>query len=75
MKNTLVRLSFALFLVAFAAISVSAQVDPPDLPPCDDPNNPFSDPCPIPIDGGLVFLIAAGAAYGGRKAYELKSKQ
>ena len=75
MKNPLVSIGIALFLVTFAVVSVSAQIDPPDLPPCDDPNNPFSDPCPIPIDGGLVFLIAAGAAYGGKKAYELKHKQ
>lgn len=74
MKNTLVRISFVFLVMALAAVSVSGQVDPPDLPPCDDPNNPFSDPCPIPIDGGLVFLIAAGAAYGGKKAYELQRK-
>ena len=24
----------------------------------------------IPIDGGVSFLIAAGAAYGGKKAYD-----
>ncbi|NQY66562.1 MAG: hypothetical protein HRT72_02405 [Flavobacteriales bacterium] len=30
-------------------------------PPCWPP------PCTIPIDGGLSFLIAAGAVYGGKK--------
>lgn len=59
----------------FVAASVSAQPDPPNSPGCQDPNNPFSPPCPIPIDGGLVFLIAAGAAYGGKKAYDLNRKQ
>jgi len=24
----------------------------------------------IPIDGGVSFLLAAGAAYGGKKAYD-----
>ena len=24
----------------------------------------------VPIDGGVSFLIAAGAAYGGKKAYD-----
>ncbi len=32
-------------------------------PPCWPP------PC-IPIDGGIVFLIAAGIAYGGKKAFD-----
>lgn len=36
-------------------------------PPCFDP------PC-IPIDGGLGFLIAAGAALGGKKIYDATSK-
>lgn len=31
-------------------------------PPC------WPAPC-VPIDGGLGFLIAAGLAYGGKKAY------
>ena len=34
-------------------------------PPC---GGVFGD-C-IPIDGGVSFLIAAGAAYGGKKAYD-----
>lgn len=25
---------------------------------------------PAPIDGGISLLIAAGAAYGGKKAYD-----
>ena len=37
-------------------------------PPCFDP------PC-IPIDGGLGFLIAAGAALGGKKIYDATSKK
>ena len=31
-------------------------------PPC------WPAPC-IPIDGGIGFLLAAGLAYGGKKAY------
>ena len=40
--------------------------DPGDFP-C------FPPPC-IPIDGGLTFLIAAGAAMAGKKLYD-KSKE
>lgn len=32
-------------------------------PPCWPP------PC-IPVDGGISFLIALGAAYGGKKAFD-----
>lgn len=39
-----------------------------DDPPCFDP------PC-IPIDGGLGFLIAAGAALGGKKIYNSYNKK
>jgi len=35
---------------------------------CDDPP-PFNpaDPSPIPVDGGISLLLAAGAAYGIKK--------
>ena len=31
-------------------------------------------PCPIPLDGGVSLLIFAGAAYGGKKIYDLSKK-
>lgn len=31
-------------------------------------------PC-VPIDGGISFLIAAGAAYGAKKIYDHRRKQ
>jgi len=36
---------------------------------CDNPPPPFNpgDPSPIPIDGGVSLLLAAGAAYGIKK--------
>ena len=38
-------------------------------PPC------WPAPC-VPIDGGIGFLIAAGLAYGGKKAYSsIKGKK
>jgi len=36
-------------------------------PPCWPP------PC-VPIDGGLSFLIVAGAIYGGKKIYDISKK-
>ena len=39
-------------------------------PPCD---GPFASPT-CPIDGGLSFLIAAGLAFGGKKANDLRKR-
>ncbi len=36
--------------------------------------NPGTDPDPIPLDGGLTMLIAAGVAYGAKKAYDKRKK-
>lgn len=77
MKNLgkiIVACSVAVLLSFFAiAQPTTPPTSPPD-PTCQDPNNPFSPPCPIPIDGGVVFLIAAGVAYGGKKVYDLQRK-
>lgn len=32
--------------------------------------DPGLDPDPVPLDGGLSMLIAAGVAYGAKKAYD-----
>lgn len=37
-------------------------------PPCWPP------PC-VPIDGGISFLLLAGAAYGGKKIYDLNNEK
>ena len=38
-------------------------------PPCGEP---FGAPCPL--DGGLMFLAAAAAVYGGKKVYSRQQK-
>ena len=38
--------------------------------PC---GGPFP-PCPVPLDGGISLLLAAGAAYGGKKIYDSLKK-
>lgn len=38
------------------------------------PDDPGQDP-DIPIDGGLSLLIAAGVAYGAKKAYDKRKKE
>jgi hypothetical protein len=49
-------------------------------PPVDDSGggpggDPGGDPDLVPIDSGLVFLLAAGVAYGAKKGIGFKSKQ
>ncbi|HRP33885.1 MAG TPA: hypothetical protein PKV73_18435 [Agriterribacter sp.] len=39
------------------------------------PDDPGVDPDDIPLDGGLSMLIAAGVAYGAKKAYDKRKKE
>jgi len=65
MKKTITFLIFlAIIMIApFFIESIIAQ--PPPLP----------DPEPIPIDGGLSFLLAAGMAYGAKKLHKGKKNK
>ncbi|HEY1040023.1 MAG TPA: hypothetical protein VGF30_11490 [Bacteroidia bacterium] len=62
-----------LFVIAFLALNFSsfgAGMAPPPpgggmTPACWPP------PC-VPIDGGVTFLLIAGAAYGTKKVYDLR---
>jgi hypothetical protein len=68
----ILRISLFLSFTLLAGVAVNA-IDPPpaiggDEPPCGEP---FGVVCPI--DGGIGFLIAAAALYGGRKIYSMKS--
>lgn len=50
------------FVVGLAAVGI-----------CDDPP-PFNgnNPDPIPVDGGVSLLLAAGAAYGVKKVRDMR---
>ena len=39
-----------------------------------DPGDPSSDDPAVPVDGGLSLLLAAGAAYAGRRIYRQGGK-
>jgi len=63
---------------AFCPFFLFSQPGPAggELPPCEEigiPGPGFNEPC-IPIDGGLSLLIAAGLAYGGKKALDSRRK-
>jgi hypothetical protein len=70
--NKLITTVFVLVLVAIPTVFYALPPDPPGGggPPC---GGPFGAVCPI--DGGVSFLIAAGLAMGGKKAYDLTRKK
>lgn len=62
--------SAVLTLFFLSTLSTRAQLPPPppdqtteEIPPCWPP------PC-VPVDGGITFLIVAGAGYAGKKLYQ-----
>jgi hypothetical protein len=65
------------FLVCscFALFGLDLYAGPPGPPMGGgNPHPPCWPHCPIPIDGGLSFLIAAGAGLAGKKLYDLKKR-
>lgn len=72
-------LACTLFIVVGSS-SVSAQpCTGPGCPPCEDGTVPDDsgecvDNPAVPVDGGVSILIAAGVAYGLKRAYD-KRKQ
>lgn len=68
----LVLITIILFL-ALSGIDVFAA-GPPG-PPNGGGGGPACWPPPcVPIDGGLSFLLVAGALYGGKKIYDISKK-
>jgi hypothetical protein len=66
-------LVLSIFLFCVTAIGTCQPPPPPTsggAAPC---GGPFGTVCPI--DGGVSLLIAAGAALGGKKAFDLKKKK
>lgn len=67
--------TFIFFIFACTSFASARQT----LPPCEDgsipePGGDCVDNPAVPIDGGASLLIAAGVAYGLKKAYD-KRKQ
>ncbi len=64
------RFSSLLILLALIILPQITIAQPPD-PGGGGDNKPgcFPPPC-VPIDGGLSWLLLAGAVYGGKKVYD-----
>lgn len=70
MKSFILKSSlFVLLLVASAALHAQPSGTPPGGP-SGSSNPPCWPPPCIPVDGGISILIAVGAAYGSKKAYD-----
>ena len=63
-----------LIIVLFITVIAFAQ-DPPPPPPGGDPTGDPPLGGGAPIGSGLFILLGLGAAYGGKKIYDLKKKK
>lgn len=73
MKITkLVIITFILFL-AFSGMDAFAA-GPPGPPGGGGGGAPCWPPPCVPIDGGISYLLAIGAIYGGKKIYDISKK-
>jgi hypothetical protein len=62
--------SFFVVITIFSMTQLFAQPTEPD--PI-DPGGPQSGG--VPLDAGLTVLLAAGASYGAKKAYDYRKKK
>ncbi len=67
----LVLITIILFL-ALSGIDVFAA-GPPGPPGGGGGPSCWPPPC-VPIDGGISYLLALGAIYGGKKIYDISKK-
>jgi hypothetical protein len=64
MKKTVLKIIIFSIFIFIPALYISASAQPG--PPANEP---------IPIDGGLTFLIIAGATYGASRIYKDQKKE
>lgn len=73
MKKLLATFSFTLLFIFSSPML--AQPPGPGGPGGGNGNPPCWPPPCVPIDGGLSWLLLAGAAYGGKKVFDSKNKE
>lgn len=72
MKKILVKLIQTLLIVILLCLTYAVSAQPPDP---NDSNNSSGNKLNgggAPIGSGLFILLGLGAAYGGKKLYEMK---
>ena len=65
-KIKLIHLLLAIVLTCTASL---VQAQPPDDPGKDP------DPVPIPFDGGISLVVAAGIAYAAKKGFDKRKNK
>ncbi|HIA11488.1 MAG TPA: hypothetical protein EYN69_05375 [Flavobacteriales bacterium] len=68
MRRVTLKLIIPFAVIILAICSMEVQAAGPPGPPGGGGDPPCWPPPCIPIDGGIGFLLAAGLAYGGKKA-------
>jgi len=70
--NNLLKIFVIVLMVSF---TYSAEAQPPSNPPdAGDLSSSNSQGGRAPIGGGLFILLGLGAAYGGRKLYQIRKE-
>jgi len=72
MKKIKIILAGLFFL--FLSFGVMAQTGPPD-PPGGHGEEDDQPPAGAAVGGGIFLLLSMGAAYGGKKIYDLSKKE
>lgn len=63
-----------ILLLAMVAFNGAFAAGPPGPPGGGGGPGCWPPPC-VPIDGGISFLLLAGAAYGGKKVFDLSQEK
>jgi hypothetical protein len=72
-KNLKKYIYITLFLISVSLVNnaFAGGGAPPPKPPGGGGGPPCWPPPCVPIDGGISFLLVAGALYGGKKMYDI----
>jgi hypothetical protein len=72
-SNRISRMSLLLLAMSISVVSMAEDPDPGPPPTGPGGGDPPTDPdAEIPFDGGLSLLLAAGTAYGAKRAADYR---
>jgi len=69
-----VKIILAGIFILFLSFGIMAQDGPPD-PPGEHGEEGDQPPAGAALGGGIFILLSMGAAYGGKKVYDLLKKE
>ncbi|MCF8348565.1 MAG: hypothetical protein K9G61_07095 [Bacteroidales bacterium] len=75
MKNTIKKTLTAVVLTLGLLLTLPTQGQPPPPPPSGHGDEGNQNAGNAPIDGGLGIMLALGAAYGGKKIYDMRKER